>query len=58
MPVQEGATYSSRTKDQVRRTIVAATRKQPTDVAAVCYDDHGHMLLFIGLPGASSKGHP
>jgi hypothetical protein len=29
--------------------------KEPTDVAAICCDEKGNRLLFIGLPGASNK---
>ena len=55
MPVHEGATYSSQTKNEVRQALFAAIGKQPTDVASICCDEQGNRLLFIGLPGASSR---
>jgi len=56
LPVHEGEEYSDRTKSQVREAVAAAIGKQPTDVAAICCDENGNRLLFIGLPGASYKG--
>ncbi len=35
--------------------MAAAIGKEPTDVAAICCDEKGNRLLFIGLPGASNK---
>jgi hypothetical protein len=35
--------------------VAAAIGKEPTDVDPVCCDDKGNTVLFIGLPGASSK---
>jgi len=55
LPVHEGGEYSDRTKDLVRKAVAAAIGKDPTDVAAVCCDERGNRLLFIGLPGASYK---
>jgi len=55
LPVHEGEEYSDRTKYQVREAVAAAIGKQPTDVAAICCDEKGNRLLFIGLPGASYK---
>lgn len=55
LPVREGEEYSDRTKFQVRQAVAAAIGKQPTDVAAICCDEKGNRLLFIGLPGASYK---
>jgi hypothetical protein len=55
MPVHEGAEYSDRTKKEVRQAVAAMIGKEPTDVAAICCDEKGNTLLFIGLPGASNK---
>jgi hypothetical protein len=55
MPVRTGDEYSGRTQDEVRRAVRASTGKEPTDLAAICCDEKGDRLLFIGLPGASSK---
>ena len=51
----EGDEYSDVTKNQIRQAVIDLTGKEPTDVAAVCCDENGKSLLFIGLPGASSK---
>ena len=56
LPVRPGAEYSDGVKNAVRQAIVGALRKEPTDVAAVCCDERGNRLLFIGLPGASNQG--
>ena len=61
IPVHEGDEYSDVTKNQIRQAVIDLTGKEPTDVAAVCCDEKGKRLLFIGLPGASSKSfvlHP
>ena len=55
LPVHEGEEYSNRTKFQVREAVAAAIGKQPTVIAAICCDEKGNRLLFIGLPGASYK---
>ncbi len=56
LPVREGHEYSRRSKNEVRQAIAGALGKEPTDVAAICCDEQGNRLLFIGLPGASNKG--
>jgi len=56
LPVHEGDEYSDRTKGGVRRAVAAITGKEPTDVAAICCDEKGDRLLFIGLLGGSNKG--
>lgn len=53
IPVHEGDEYSEGTEDLVRQAVVRAMGKEPTDVAAVCCDDEGNRLFFIGLPGAN-----
>jgi hypothetical protein len=53
--VHEGGDYSDRTRNQVRQAVGDAIGKEPTDVAAICCDEKGNRLLFIGLPGASYK---
>jgi hypothetical protein len=55
LPVHQGDEYSDQTKSQVRRAVVAIIHREPTDVRSICCDDKGNVLLFIGLPGASSK---
>jgi len=55
LSVHEGDEYSERTESQVRRAVAATIGKEPTGVNAVCCDEKGNRLLFIGLPGASYK---
>ena len=55
LPVREGDQYADRTKNLVRQAVVKVLGKEPTDVAVICCDDKGDQLLFIGLPGASSR---
>jgi hypothetical protein len=61
LPLKEGDAYTEETKAAIRQAVSAALGKAPTDVAAICCDEQGNRLLFIGLPGASSKSfayHP
>lgn len=55
LPVHEGDEYSDRTKGQLREAVIGILGKEPTDVAAICCDDNGNRLLFIGLPGLSNR---
>jgi hypothetical protein len=55
VPVHPGDAYSDGTKEQVRQAVAVAIGKDPTDVAPVCCDEKGSRLLYIGLPGASSR---
>jgi hypothetical protein len=55
LPLQEGGEYTDQTKSLVRQAVARAIGKEPTDVAAICCDEQGKRLLFIGLPGASYK---
>lgn len=49
LPVREGDPYSEGTKIMVRQAVVKLLGKEPTDVAAICCDEKGDRLLFIGL---------
>ena len=55
MPVQEGNPYRDSLKGVLRKFISDAIGKEVTDVAAVCCDEKGNHLLFVGLPGRSYK---
>jgi len=55
LPVRRGDAFSDQTKDLIRETVVRTIGKQPTDVAAICCDENGNRMLFIGLPGGSYK---
>ncbi len=55
LPVREGDAYSDEVKSAIRRAIMAEIGKEPSDVVAICCDDRGNRLLFIGLPGDSTR---
>jgi hypothetical protein len=55
LPAREGDEYSDQSKEQVRQAVTRSLGNEPTDVAAICCDDEGNRLLFIGLPGESNK---
>jgi hypothetical protein len=55
LPVHEGDKYSAETDQQIRRAVKRATGHEPTYVGAVCCDEQGDNVLFIGLAGESSK---
>ena len=48
LPVHEGDEYSDATKTQVSQAMADAIGKEATDVAAICGDEQGNRLLFIG----------
>lgn len=58
LPVQEGTPLPTALKEQVNGAVTAAIGREPTDVHVTCCDERGDNLLFIGLPGASSKTLP
>src|SRR5260370_18297063 len=55
LPVHAGDKYSAEIDQQIRRAVKRATGHEPTYVGAVCCDEQGDNVLFIGLPGESSK---
>jgi hypothetical protein len=48
-------TSSGNLKQRIRQAITRAIGRDPTDVAFVCCDDRGNWMIYIGLPGNSSK---
>ena len=55
LPIHEDDAWSDALKARVRESVVRAVGKEPTDVTVVCCASDGGVLLFIGLPGESSK---
>jgi hypothetical protein len=55
LPVREGDPYNDTVKQGVRAAVKRAIGRDATDVAAICCDEHGDRVLFIGLPGPSSR---
>jgi hypothetical protein len=55
LPVREGDAYSGAVKERVRAAVKRLTGRDATDVQGICCDEHGDRVLFIGLPGKSSR---
>ncbi len=56
LPVHEGDDYAGdETKRKVRKAVAGALGRDATDVQGICCNENGDRVLFIGLPGASSK---
>lgn len=55
LPVHAGDVFSTATKDEIWRAIERKIGSPPTDVAAICCDAEGNRVIFIGLPGSSTK---
>jgi hypothetical protein len=61
LPIHEGDavpdTYEqdSAFRQGVKEAVLRAAGKEPTGIDSVCCDDHGHQMIYIGLPGESSK---
>ena len=58
LPVQEGGAYDDKTGVRIRAEVKRLTGAEPTDIAPVCCINRGHSVLFIGLPGTSSRQFP
>ena len=59
LPLREGDKLSFAGMDQTILLLTQETKQstgyQPTDVAPVCCDGQGKLMVYIGLPGKSSK---
>jgi HEAT repeat protein len=55
LPVHEGDPYSDATKSQVREVVRRVSGRDATDVQGICCEEHGDRVLFVGLPGKSSR---
>src|SRR5690349_18509801 len=62
LPVHEGDSLPSspelipETEERIKAAIKRSAGYRVTDVQTVCCDDQGNGLIYIGLPGQSSKG--
>lgn len=58
LPLREGDQLSRDSKEkmvgQLREAIQRATGRQPSDVASVCCDDRGRLVMYIGLSADSA----
>lgn len=59
LPLREGDRLSRGSKEivvaRVRKAIKRATGREPSDVTPVCCDDHGKLVIYIGLRGESVR---
>ena len=59
LPILQGESISEDAwhlaRPEIDEVIKRLTGAGPTDVAAVCCDDHGAAMIYIGIAGASSK---
>lgn len=59
LPIHEGDNLTIQnfqpTKDAVVQAVQRAIGRPATDVAVVCCNDDGKMMVFVGLPGRSSQ---
>jgi hypothetical protein len=55
LPVHEGGWYEDKDERAVRDAIKSIAGREPTDIASVCCEAHGSSILFIGLPGKSTR---
>jgi hypothetical protein len=42
-------------RQSIRDAVMRVVGREPTDVKRVCCDEHGRVLLYIGLPGTSVR---
>jgi hypothetical protein len=59
LPIHEGGSIAiqdvGKTKAELARSVQRTIGRAATDVVVVCCDDHGKMMIFVGLPGQSSR---
>lgn len=59
LPLSEGSDVSeaelAAARESIRQVIARTSGLVPTDVAAVCCDDQGGAMIYIGLPGSSYR---
>jgi hypothetical protein len=62
LPFREGDEFSFETveekKKQAKEAVRQVTGHPPTDIALVCCDDQGNLIIFIGLSGKSMRHNP
>jgi hypothetical protein len=53
--IREGGDFDNKMRAQVREAVKSVTGGDVTDIASVCCNESGHHVLFIGLPGESTR---
>jgi hypothetical protein len=59
LPVHEGGTLAVHDVEKTKAELALAVQRtiggRATDIVVVCCDDNGKMMIFVGLPGQSSR---
>jgi hypothetical protein len=55
LPVRDGGLFDDKMRPAIREAAQHIAGGEATDIAPVCCNKRGHAVLFIGLPGASSR---
>jgi hypothetical protein len=55
IPLREGGNYDDKKKAAIREAVKRVTGGDATDIAGVCCNEQHHSMLFIGLPGKSTR---
>ncbi len=58
LPLHEDDQLSRESKektiDRLKQSVKQTAGREPSDVATICCDDRGRLLIYIGLPGRSA----
>jgi hypothetical protein len=55
LPLREGGDYNDKMKVAIREAIKRVTGGEATDIGPVCCNEQHHSILYIGLPGKSTR---
>jgi len=59
LPLRKGDTLAIRdfpaTKEKINQSVKRETDHDTTSIAFTCCDTHGNLMIFVGLPGASTR---
>ena len=55
IPLREGGNYDDKMKAAIQEAVKRVAGGEATDVAGVCCAEQHHSVLFIGLPGKSTR---
>jgi len=55
LPVHEGGAFDDKMRTRIREAVNTVTDGDATDVASLCCTERGNRVLFIGLPGKSTR---
>jgi hypothetical protein len=59
LPLREGDALAVQdfpaTKEKINQSVKRETDHDTTNIAFTCCDNHGNLMIFVGLPGASTR---